>query len=212
MSMIINPYAFESIAPIAATWNPAFKSTPAVLSSGNLRLAANPASSGDYANSRSTRAIQGLCYLSFSAQSDAGGLTYAIGVADSTYGANTTPASPGDSSLSVGLWGQTAEVWFNGANLGAPGPLFDAGTEGQIAIRAATRRVWVRLAGGAWFGGGDPAADTSPTATLAGTGAIYAVGCVYRPGASSRYVQLAGDAASTTGAVPSCFTAANWAP
>jgi hypothetical protein len=36
----------------------------------------------------------------------------------------------------------------------------------EIYLRAATGRVWIRADGGAWIGGGDPVADTTPTAIL----------------------------------------------
>ena len=41
-----------------------------------------------------------------------------------------------------------------------------------MAINNATGAVWVRKNGGSWIGGGDPVAQTSPTATL-GAGGIY---------------------------------------
>lgn len=44
-----------------------------------------------------------------------------------------------------------------------------------FAVRVGDARVWVRKNGNAWAGGGDPAADTTPHKTLAGSGALHLI-------------------------------------
>ena len=194
----------------AVTWDPATKSATAVLSLGNVRLATTSGTGGTYGNARSTKAIQGLCYLSVKTNADASGEIQGAGIADSTFPLGTASRWVGDGNTSVGLWGPASVGYFNGASLSGAGgnPLYI-----QIAVRVGTRRVWLRGDTGSWLGGGDPVADTFPTATLSGTGALYLVGSVDRASApSARWIEIAGTAGETTGTVPSGFTAANWAP
>ena len=192
------------------TFNPAQVSAPSVLSVGNLRLTANTGAAGDYANTRATRAVTGNCYFSaevanFTSE-DAG-----FGIAAESW---TLSAA----ALFVGGGGESAGMYSTSGNVYASGFRGSGGTLGsvdsvQVAVRTASRRVWIRRNGGAWQGGGDPVADTTPTATIGGTGALFPAASLTRAGATpSRYVQLHPDAASTTGAVPVGFTAANWVP
>lgn len=212
MSIILNPFVFGVV--VTATWNPAVVSPAAVLSVANTRLTANTGAAGMYAATRSTRAIQGLCYFSAEMSKDiASGSTYGFGISDATKDFTPGSAWIGDATTGVGVWGPSGIVFQNGADTGLSVGTFGGIDTAQIAIRVATRRVWIRRAGGAWAGGGDPVADTTPTATLTGSGALYVVGTVTKAGANaSRYVELDIDAASTTGTVPSGFIAANWVP
>lgn len=213
IQQLLASYAEASAPGLSATWDSAQKSVPAVLSAGDLRLTANTGVSGTYANTRSTRGLQGLAYISAEIGTAAAGAVYGFGVADATW--NVTSASVycgGSGSTSVGLWGPNGATYFNNS------VIFSGGTGSapanvEIAVRVATRRVWIRRSGGAWLGGGDPAADTSPTATLSGSGVIYAAASVTRSGAlSTWFVELDPNAAATTGTVPTGFTAANWIP
>jgi hypothetical protein len=109
------------------------------------------------------------------------------------------------------VYASAGNQYFGNIRVATAGGVITLGSV-QIAVRVATRRVWVRRDGNAWQGGGDPAADTNPSFTLSGTGAIYAVATLTKAGwTPSRYVEIHPDAASTTGVVPSGFTAANWA-
>lgn len=194
---------------VAVTWDPATKSSPAVLSAGNIRLATTSGTSGTYGNARSTRAIQGLCYVSVSTNTDSTGEVLGAGICDSTFPQATTSRWVGDGTTSVGLWFPASTGYFNGSPIGTAtgSPTFI-----EMAVRVASRKVWLRAEGGAWLGGGDPVADTSPTATLTGTGALYVVGSIDRRSATSaRWIEIASTAGTTTGTVPSGFTAANWA-
>lgn len=193
-------------------WDSAHKSTPAVLSSGDLRLAANTGVAGTYANARSTKAIQGLCYLSFRVGAPAGGATNAAGIADAVLDFTNASNWAGQVNGSVGAYLASGAIYKGGSVVGNLGAL-GTDSELQFAIRVASRRVWIRKPGGAWIGGGDPAADTTPTTTLGGTGDLYAVGTITRLGATSgHFCDLHPDAGSTTGDVPSGFTAAGFAP
>ena len=53
----------------------------------------------------------------------------------------------------------------SGSAQALPATAFAPGANIGFAIDADAGRVWYRIDGGAWNGGGDPAADTTPTAT-----------------------------------------------
>lgn len=194
----------------SVTWDPATKTAATVLSMSNIRASTTSGTSGNYASARSTKAVQGLGYFSAAVTPNGSGDVVGLGIADAAFALATTTRWVGDGTNSVGIWGPATTGYFNGASLGAS---LGNGSLLEIAVRAATRRVWIRANGGAWNGGGNPAADTSPTAVITGSGALYLVTSIDRSGASSdRFINIAPDAASTTGAVPAGFTAANWAP
>ena len=195
--------------PPANAFDPAFLSVPAVLSVTNLRLTANLAAVGNYGNSRALKAVTGMCYLSFVVGITSSGAVVSPGLGDATWGGTSAAVYAGSTSTSIGVWGPNGDVYVNGSVVGNVGAIA-AGDFVQIAINT-SRQVWVRKGGGAYVGGGDPAAGTSPTATLSGSGDIYPIGSVDRLSTTApRYVQLAPDAASTTGTAPSGFTKANW--
>lgn len=204
--------ALAAVAALTATWDPAHLSSATSLTNSNLTL--NPVgASGTYACSRSTRALQGLAYVSANCSTNSSGSMFSgFGIADATAGFNSTNMYTGFTSLSVGGGPTDGNVYNNNASIGVLTGIANPG-DVQIAVDVPNRKVWIRRSGGSWLGGGDPAAGTSPTLTLGGSGALYVVGSCYRPSFNaSRYIILHGDAASTTGTPPSGFTAANWAP
>lgn len=199
-------------AVAAVSWDSSHKSPPAVLTDSDLRLTANTGAAGTYAGARSTRAIQGLCYLSFLVGAPRAGATNAVGIADATLDFTSASSWAGQVNGSVGAYLANGAIYRGGSVVGNLGAM---GSESAVefAIRVATRRIWVRKPGGAWIGGGDPAADTTPTTTLGGTGALYAVGTITKAGAvSGDFCVLHPDAGSTSGTPPAGFTAANFAP
>lgn len=194
----------------AQAFDPSAMSPPSVLSLGNLRLTANPSASGEYATARALKSIQGLCYFSMPLRRDASGAVCGVGLADATLDHTSAGNWAGMNTSSISVWSPNGIVYFNGSSIGGLGTLSTPDSI-QFAVRVATRRVWIRRAGGTWLGGGDPVADTTPSATLAGSGLLYPSGSVTVDIATShRWVEINPDPASTTGAVPSGFTAANW--
>lgn len=207
MMMIAQRIAAGGVASV--TWDPAAKTAATVLSMSNIRASTTSGSSGNYASARSTKAVQGLGYFSAQLTPNGTGDVIGLGIADAAFPLATTTRWVGDGTNSVGIWGPATAGYFNGGSLGIS---IGNGNLLEIAVRAASRRVWIRANGGSWNGGGDPSADTSPTAVITGSGPLYLVTSIDRSGASSaRFIDIAPDAASTTGAVPVGFTAANWA-
>src|SRR5690606_25453812 len=94
-----------------------------------------------------------------------------------------------------------------GAVIHTRGSAYPADSEAQIAVRVASRRYWMRINGGAWIGGGDPASDTTPTGILPGTGAIYIAASIDSRGTPDGTVQLPATPADVTGVVPPGFIA-----
>lgn len=180
------------------TWDSAYLSPLGVLSAGNRLLGAN--STGQYANCRSVGAVDGLAYFSASC-TKGGGNNWGFGLMDAGVAAgNSAWVGSGNSA---GIWYE-GRVYQGGATLHT-GSLYPATAEVQIAIRAASRRYWMRVNAGAWIGGGDPVADTAPTGTLPGTGAIYIAGSIDSRGVANGTIRLPATSADITGAVPAGF-------
>jgi hypothetical protein len=101
-------------------------------------------------------------------------------------------------------------TFINGANTDHTGddqsldPVYRFG----IAINPTTRKVWVKQVwvGGssAYVGGGDPVAGTSPTATLSGSGPIYAAGSL-SVSSTNGYSSLISNPGQFYGSVPSTY-------
>src|SRR5690606_40533481 len=84
------------------------------------------------------------------------------------------------SSSSVGVYAENGNIYSGGSVIGSVGSLASP-DDIQIAVRVATRRIWIRQAGGAWVGGGDPAADTDRKSTRLNSSHVktsYAVFCL----------------------------------
>lgn len=226
--MIINPYAFATTPAVTATWSPLSKylSAPSVLSGSDLILSADTGASGTYANAVSSREIQHLGYYSGFIETNSGD-TVGFGF---LHVSRTNPATeaPGNSNLyvgntggSVGLWANSGDVYQAGAGTIAGAGALTLGVECavRLAFISGTSfevRMWLRQPGGSWYGGGDPAADTTPTHTRTGNAAnvYFCLGAsITRSGATSaRKATLHGDVASTTGTPPTGFTKALWGP
>lgn len=199
-----------AIAIVPQCFDASVFSTPTVLSSANRRVTALSTRAGSYANARSLRPLRGLAYLSLEAQTDALGSVLGVGVCDAALDLSSASNYVGISTGSVALWLPSGNVFVNGSSIGNAGTGPNLTTV-EIAVRVGSRRVWIRRSGGSWVGGGDPVADTSPTATLAGTGNIFAAASLSPASATAgRYAELDVDAESTAGAVPAGFVPANW--
>jgi len=187
------------------SWNPAHKSPRAVLFTADRQLG-NGTAAGSYANVRTLLPLRGLCYVSSTLPNVLGGDVLGFGIIDETESLIVSDHYVGGGMGSVALWAPNGTVYYGGSVLGNAGGTGDA----QIAVRVATRRVWVRRNGGGWVGGGNPAADTSPTAILPGSGRLYAAASMDAAVPTATRMTLGHIAAATSGAVPTGFTAAAW--
>ena len=87
---------------------------------------------------------------------------------------------------------------------GSAMPPLTAGQRVGIAYNQNTGNAWARINGGAWLGGGDPVAGTSPTAT--GISGPQYVSCAVGEFSSSSQVVLAAMLAAFVDAVPSGYS------
>ena len=187
---------------VYATWNPSDMGGNMQLSNGNSRVSAIASSSSD-ALVRSTIPIVGDVYFEIviNQASAVGGEVIAGGVADASA---SLSSYVGSATTSTGVWQPNGNVYGGGAVVGNAGTNASATRRYYVAVKASTREVWVCLDGGAWVGGGDPAAGTSPTYTLGGSGDVYAAATAsYLVGA---YVDLVSDPANFVGSAPAGFT------
>ena len=195
----------QTVAVLAgAAWDPAQKTSTAILSDADKRLTAQT-SGGTYATVRSDSAITGKRYFEIVIGQTGTSEVAGGGVADATFGA-TGASNWAGSGNSIASW--RGVIYRNFGNIGANSLSHGTPpTRVGFAVDAATRNVWVRINGGAWGGGGDPAAGTTPTTTVPGTGALYAVASLATWGATAdRYALLCTDAADIVGAAPSGFS------
>ena len=192
-----------SAAMVYATWNPLDKAAGITLFNGNTR--ADSTGGSNYVSVRSTAAVSGKRYFELLHNVvSTGGNSSAGGVSDSSQSV-ASPNYCGSSTLSAGLWVPPGNVYTNGAVIGSGLGAQPVGvTRSEWAVDSATRNVWVRIHGGAWLLGGDPALGTTPTATLTGSGGIYAMATPYT---NLWWVDLVSDPANMLGVAPSGFTA-----
>jgi hypothetical protein len=215
----------QTVAAVSGNnWDPAQLSAGTILTDSNIRLQrVFPAVGGVSGSSRSARALTGNAYVSAGVTSQFNsGAIVAVGVGDGSLVASENTSIDldyiGKGPFGVSVYLPNGSVWWasnsRGFITGGPalGSTFSSNVE--IAVRTASRRVWVRYSGSDWFGGGDPAADTSPSYTLPGTQPIFLFASINRTNVTAlnqRFADIHPTAAQTTGVVPAGFTAANWA-
>jgi hypothetical protein len=173
-------------------WDPASIINGTTLSDSN-KLATGEAGD-DFSHVRSARTIVGNRYFSGVLTGDDG--YQGIGVARDGAGPDSATNFLGENIESLGAWGADG-IYLAGTRIYAT-----TAAAFEFAIRGDDGRVWVRPAGGAWFGGGNPAINTDPTGTIAGTGAIRACCTVARATSTARLHS----AAETTGTPPAGFS------
>lgn len=185
----------------SATWNPSDKSSVITLSGGNLIAAG----SGAYGLARSTNPLSGkvyfeLVYSHASNGTGGGGRDDAAGVCDASLNVTTGQAYTSNQALEV--WIADGTCWTNGASVGF---LSASSTTVRVAVDVPGRKVWVAPGTTtSWVLGGDPAAGTTPTATLSGSGSLYAFA---EPFGNSVTVSLVAIAANMLNSPPSGFIA-----
>ena len=148
-----------------------------MLSNGNLRLTANTGTAGAAANVRAVRAVAGNCYFSATvANNTSEGAGFGL--------VRLSEVITAALLLTKGMYSTSGNTYGPGGFIASGGTL-ESVSSVQVAIRTASRRVWIRRNGGAWVGGGDPVADTSPTMTLIGTDDIFPAATVTKAGATA---------------------------
>ena len=178
------------------TLNPSDKSVLVGLSGGDLIASALGASAGF---ARSIKPMTTPSYFEgiFTAGGGAGA-SHAIGIATAT--ANTAGAMAYSTSDAWAIWGPSDGVRSGGViAFGAPTP---TGSVVGIACDPSAGKMWLRLNGGPWFGGGDPTAGTSPTYSGL-TGTLYAGAC---PWGLGHVIAMRFDPASFSNPAPSGFS------
>ena len=183
------------------TWDDAFKSAGAVIAASGTELR-QVSSAVSYQSSRSIKPLSGLVYFSGRCETSTANNS-GFGVADATAPLTTAGQYLG-SSVGIGLWYE-GRVYANGSS-GASVGVLPSNTDIEVAVRVATRQVWIRRTGQPWIGGGDPAAGTSPTGTVAGSGALYIAGTIDARTGASALIRLPADASGVTGVAPAGFT------
>lgn len=187
-------------APVPlTTWDPARLSPLGMLSSGNLVLGASGAD--EYVNCRSVGAVGGMVYFSVEC-SKGGSNNWGVGLMDASVAAGNSDWV--GSGNSAGIWYE-GRVYQSGAPLHYAGSEYPSNSDVQIAVRAVSRRYWIRVNGGSWVGGGNPATDTTPTGTLPGTGAIYIAGSIDPSGVPDGLITLPAVSSEVTGPTPAGF-------
>lgn len=188
---------------VYATWNPLDKGSNILLQTGNL-VAYQDATSGSQ-TVRSTNACVGKTYFEMDLTTlNSSGASLGAGVADASTSLSTYA---GSTTSGVELWLPSGGVYFNGAVV-ITGTSHGNGTYRYgYAVDVPTRKIWILdVTTGAWVGGGDPTLGTSPTVTLAGTGALFAA-CTPFSNSPTQAITLISNPASMTGTIPSGFTA-----
>jgi hypothetical protein len=112
--------------------------------------------------------------------------------------------------------GTNGYIWFSSAETNSPtfsdGPTFSASDVAMFAVDTSNGKVWLGKVGTGWYNGGDPAAGTGETGTIA-VGTNYLAAAIERvstqPIGGSQF-SLRTQSSQFTGAIPSGFSA--WYP
>jgi hypothetical protein len=163
---------------------------------------------GQYGSARAVKPVLGKSYFSMVVRHTDSGAVCGVGLVDSVHDLAGNSDWPGQDTFGISVGSPNGTIYVNGSSIGSVGAL--AAPNGiEFAVDADLRRIWIRKSGGAWIGGGNPATNTSPTHTLAGTGRIFPAGWVSTAGTIvNRFVGL--DTTFANGAVPAGFTERNW--
>lgn len=184
-----------------ATWNPSDMGSSITLSAGNSRATAAGGGTSSIVRSNTAITVKTYFELLVDRSTFSAGRSVGAGACDGGQSLSTYIGQTGDG---VGRWAQDGSVFQGGSITFSPGAMPNPGTIG-VAIDPSTRKVWLYdNSGSAWIGGGDPATGTGPTATLTGSGSIYAAAT---PFLSPCFVDLVSNPANMIFAPPSGFTA-----
>lgn len=175
------------------TWDPTDKSSFLTLSSGNL-LAARNGASGEWHKARASIAkTHGKHYFEFQHTVDgpsgggdmAGGLASVLDTLSASFvgGAGTSAEGAGF----FPTWPLNARRYRagTGVDLTGYGRISSVGGVVGVAVDFDAGKIWFRINGSAWVGGGDPVAGTSPTYTFTPNFALAPAISIYQQNQSS---------------------------
>ena len=198
-------------------------SVNAIRTESNLRFECDASGSGTYGNIVSTNCLDDLGYYSVRSETVSGdNVGVGVGLYRGAWDASNSNSWVGDNSSStdaIGAWVDAGFTYRNGIALNGFGAL--AATDWQFAVRKAADRwrIWIRRDNGLWSnlpvqpGSPDPTLDQNPTFEVLFTSEnrLEFRASITRTGATSaRFVRLHPTAATTTGTVPTGFTAAKF--
>lgn len=176
------------------------KSPPAIVAGTHFTRVDD---SDTYANARLASPLTGKRYFSTAITFAAAGSVLGVGFVDETSDISSALSYVGQVG-SGAAWGPADAIYVDDVE----GASVSLGASLEWAVDASTRSVWLRDSGSAWIGGGDPAAGTSPTFAVPGTGAMFfAASLIAGSGADAREVVVATDPIDITGTPPAGFTA-----
>lgn len=150
-----------------ATWNPLHGGgnggTKPTTADGNLKATSSGAG---YHNLAATlMPTSGKWYAEF-VVTPAGTNLAAIGIAREDWnGLASTNVAVGAGATSIGFY-DSGDFYKDGTLLNSAALPFSGANTVQIAVDFDNGKFWMRKDGGTWFGGGDPAAGTSPSTTF----------------------------------------------
>ena len=170
-SIVGSPPAWASPLISSTTANPADHHANITLTNGNLVVTESDGSSGATVSGRATAAGLGGRNYYWEVKIDTmDGGDILSGVATAAAGLSSGIGADGSG------WGYSARdghIRNGGSSLGQ----YATANAGAVIIHAWRRsegRLWIGKLGSGWFGGGDPAANTSPTVTGVSTVAVPA--------------------------------------
>ena len=186
-----------------ATWNPSDKSATILLSNGNRTATRDSAAGSTYRSVRATKSVSAKAYWEITVAWGATGAVGAVGLCLSTMALDSASERLGLTANDVGCWGPNNTVFINLASTDYTNGNSSSATYG-IAYDPATGKGWVRdfSVGSSYFGGGDPAAGTSPTFTLPSSNTYFPA--ITALNTAQSFIINAGQAAFS-GSAPSGF-------
>ena len=187
-------------------WSPTDKSSGITLSSGNS-IATRTGGANTYVGLRGAVPITMPSYWEISVDWGMyGGGRAGIGLARASMALDTDSDYIGGTVDSASIWGPRNDTYYGGPysdyanSIGASVYCF--------ALQPSTGKLWIRelvVLSGAWFGGGDPSAGTSPTLVIGST-TDYFPAIHILSGVADGFMLNAGEQAFV-GGVPSGFAA-----
>lgn len=195
-------------------WDGSKKATDVTLSNGDLDCDSNSTTGGGSVLSVGGKSAGKFYFEVEQVQQYATNAGYLTGI---SLGTGTYTSYPGATTSSFGLASTTtgSDIWSNGvaSNNSASG-VATVGQYHRIAVDVDAGKVWLAISNrssGAWIGGGDPAAGTSPTFTFTPNTTTYPMACPRRgaasPSTNRNKLRARFDPATWGSAAPSGFDA-----
>lgn len=204
---IMNPFAHGSTPPPAAAayWNPADKSVDVDLSESD-HVATNPDVFGWACVRSVTSHGSGKWYAEIERISGVEPPICGLGTSAVGIEYNFVGSTAAGWSMQHYYPGYGSRAIYNNAIVGSPVSGVTDGSYQRLAYDADSGNLWTGDAD-EWVGGGDPAAGTSPTFTLASSTVLFVMASLFRAGSVSTSVRLRSAAGDMAGTIPSGFSA-----